>query len=158
MSVEIKIVEFDDEWSGDFAALNYEWIETYFEVEKHDREILDDPHKWVIDAGGQIFMAVADHRGVGTVALIPAGDAVLELTKMAVSPEFRGHGIGDRLMEAALEHARASGYEKVFLETHHKLAPALALYRKHGFVDIPTDPNSQYARADVRMEILLGGK
>lgn len=153
----VEIVEFADEWARDFAALNYEWIEKFFAVEKHDREILDDPQTFVIDPGGQIFMAIANGRAAGTVALIPASDGVMELTKMAVSPEFQGFGIGDDLMVRCIEYAREHGIEKLFLESHSMLVPALSLYRKHGFVDVPSDPDSLYARADVRMELAIGG-
>ena len=151
----IEIVSFTDEWAGDFASLNYEWIEEYFAVEKHDKEVLDDPRTSVIDPGGEIYMAVVSGLAAGTVALIPAGDSVLELTKMAVSPEFQGMGIGDALMVRCIEHARNSGVHTIWLESHTKLAPALSLYRKHGFVETPKDPNSLYSRADIRMQLAI---
>ena len=74
----VEIVDFSDEWAEDFASLNYEWIEKYFSVEKHDQEILDDPQTFVIDPGGHIFMAVVSGLAAGTVALIPSGDGVLD--------------------------------------------------------------------------------
>ncbi len=152
-SDNVEIVEFSDEWAKDFAALNYEWIEEYFEVEKHDSEILDDPKKWVIEPGGQIFMAINDGQAAGTVAMIPAGEGVLELTKMAVSPAFQGRGIGNQLMDASIEFAKNYGARTVFLESHTKLTPALVLYRKYDFTEVPGDPNSLYSRADIRMEL-----
>jgi putative acetyltransferase len=151
----IGIATYEPRWGKDFARLNYEWIESYFTIERHDREILDDPQRWVIDAGGEIFMAVENGDGIGTVAMIPAGEGVLELTKMAVSPDHRGKGIGDMLMEAAISYARSTNTRTVFLETHHKLGPAIALYHKHGFIDVPRDPDSLYERADVRMEFTV---
>jgi ribosomal protein S18 acetylase RimI-like enzyme len=151
----VEVVEFSDEWAADFAQLNYEWIEKFFSVERHDREILDNPQKYVIEPGGQIFMAVCDGDAVGTVALITAGDGVLELTKMAVSPEFQGRGIANHLMRACIDHARTVGTQIVFLESHRSLQTALALYRKFGFVETPADPNSEYARADIRMELAI---
>jgi ribosomal protein S18 acetylase RimI-like enzyme len=149
---QITIVGFNDKWAADFASLNYEWIEKYFTVEKHDREILDDPRRFVIEPGGQIFMAILEGKGVGTVAMIPSGDGVFELTKMAVSPAYQGRGIANYLMQRCIDFANERGAKKVFLESHRKLEPALALYRKFGFVEVPTDPNSEYARADIRME------
>ncbi|MEP6786953.1 MAG: GNAT family N-acetyltransferase [Acidobacteriota bacterium] len=149
----VQIVDFTDEWAEDFASLNYEWIEKYFVVEQHDREILDDPQKWVIDLGGQIFMAIVSGLAAGTVALIPAGASVLELTKMAVAPEFQGMGIGDKLMARCVEYAKEQGTRSVFLESHTSLQPALHLYQKHGFVEVPGDPDSLYSRADIRMEL-----
>ncbi|MGB7200655.1 MAG: GNAT family N-acetyltransferase [Pyrinomonadaceae bacterium] len=151
----VEVVEFSDEWAADFAQLNYEWIEKFFSVERHDREILDNPQKYVIEPGGQIFMAVCDGEAVGTVALITAGDGVFELTKMAVSPEFQGRGIANHLMTACIDHARAARVRNIFLESHQSLQPALALYRKFGFIETPTDPNSEYARADIRMELAI---
>ena len=150
--MSIEVVDFTDEWAADFASLNYEWIEKYFVVEQHDREILDDPKTWVIEPGGQIFMAIASGLAAGTVALIPSGDGVLELTKMAVAPEFQGMGIGDKLMARCVEYAKEQGTRTVFLESHTSLQPALHLYRKHSFVEVPGDPDSLYSRADIRME------
>jgi len=153
--MDIEIVEFETIYAADFARLNYEWIEKYFTVEKHDREILDDPQQWVIAPGGQIFMAIVDGRVAGTVAMIPAGKGVLELTKMAVAPEFRGQSVGESLMRRSIEYAGSAGAEMIFLESHSELGPALSLYRKFGFVDTPPDPDSLYARADVRMQLAI---
>jgi ribosomal protein S18 acetylase RimI-like enzyme len=153
----IEIVEFNDSFAADFARLNYEWIEKYFAVERHDSEILDSPQKWVIEPGGQIFMALTGGKAVGTVALVPAGEGVLELTKMAVSPDFQGLGIGDGLMRRCVEFARERRIATIFLESHTKLTPALNLYRKFGFVEVPGDPNSLYSRADIRMELAISG-
>jgi len=155
--MNIEIVEFTEEFSEDFARLNYEWIEKYFTVEKHDREILDDPQRFVIEPGGEIFMAVVSGLAAGTVAMIPSGGGVMELTKMAVAPEFQGMGIANHLMKACIDYAEANGTKIIFLESHRSLQPALALYRKYGFIETPSNPNSEYARADIRMELAIGG-
>ena len=75
----------------------------------------------------------------------------MELTKMAVAPEFQGMGIANHLMTACIEYAEGNGTKVIFLESHRTLQPALALYRKHGFVETPIDPNSEYARADLSL-------
>ena len=155
MADSFEIREFSNEWARDFAALNYEWIKEFFEVEKHDREILDDPQKWVIDPGGQIFMAIMDGKAAGTVAMIPAGDGVLELTKMAVSPAYQERGMGSKLIETCVEFAKEKAARSIFLESHTKLTAALMLYRKYDFIEVPGDPNSLYARADIRMQLDL---
>jgi ribosomal protein S18 acetylase RimI-like enzyme len=152
---KVEIVKFDETWAADFARLNYEWIARYFEIERHDREILDHPQKAVIEPGGEIFMAVVDGQAVGTVAMIPAADGVLELTKMAVAPEFRGNGIADQLMRSSIGLARSLGAHTVFLESHRSLTPAISLYEKFGFVETEIDANSEYARADIRMELAI---
>lgn len=155
MGDSVEILEFNDRWAADFAALNYEWIEKFFSVEKHDREILDNPTQYVIQPGGQIFMSVIGHTAVGTVAMIPSGEGIYELTKMAVSPKHQGQGVANFLMKSCIDFAREKRAEKIFLESHRKLKPALALYAKFGFKEVATDPHSEYARADIRMELIL---
>jgi ribosomal protein S18 acetylase RimI-like enzyme len=49
---------------------------------------------------------------------------------MWVSPKARGRGVGDRLIGAVVEWARA-----VTLAVSEGNAAATALYRRHGFVD-----------------------
>ena len=154
-AANVEIIDFSDEWAEDFAALNYEWIDKFFTAENHDREILDNPREFVIDLGGQIFMAKVAGLAAGTVAMIPSGDRAMELTKMAVSPEFQGMGIGDKLIGKCVEYAKEKAIQTIWLESHTKLAPALNLYRKHGFVEVPGDPNSLYSRADIRMELAI---
>jgi ribosomal protein S18 acetylase RimI-like enzyme len=153
--MEADIVEFDPRYSKQFADLNYQWIAEAYGVEEHDHDILDHPHEAVIEAGGQIFFALAGEVVVGTVAMIPYSSDSFELTKMAVDPEFRGHGIGDKLMEACIEFTRESDRGTIILESNTKQAAAIRLYRKFGFRETPLDPNSQYVRANIRMELVV---
>jgi ribosomal protein S18 acetylase RimI-like enzyme len=152
---EIQIVQFDEAYSKAFADLNYEWIEKAYTVEDHDREVLDHPVKQIIEPGGQIFFALVDDKPAGTVALIEMGDDAFELAKMAVSPEFRGHGLSNKLMAACIDHSKANGKRRIVLESNTKQAAAIQLYRKFGFVETPLDPNSHFVRANIRMELAI---
>lgn len=152
---DVRIIEFDERYADDFGRLNYEWIAKSYTVEKHDREILDHPKDTIIEPGGQIFFALVDGKAAGTVALIPMGDNDLELAKMAVAPEYRGLSLGDKLMAACIEYGRKEERRALILESNTKQAAAIHLYRKFGFVEIPLDPNSEYQRANIRMERLF---
>jgi GNAT superfamily N-acetyltransferase/DNA-binding MarR family transcriptional regulator len=155
---EVKVVEFEPKYAPDFARLNYEWIEMYFAVEDHDREMLDNPQEYVINQGGQIFTALIDDEAVGTVALLNEGENGFELAKMAVTSKYRGLKIGDKLMSACLEYARKVGKNRVFLLSNTKLIPAIRLYKKFGFQEMPLDPNNLYQRTDIQMELFLKGE
>jgi len=154
-SDEIQIVPFRGEFAGAFAELNYDWIEKYYRVEPHDRELLDSPVEQIIRKGGEIFFAVFNNKPVGTVALIDHSLSEFELAKMAVASEFQGRGIGKLLMKACFEHARSVGKTQIFLESNTGLTPAIALYRNFGFEEVPLDPNSNYSRANIRMRLAL---
>ena len=53
---------------------------------------------------------------------------------MGVLPDYRGAGLGRRLLVETLDAARALGIERVELEVFASNAAAIALYRKIGFV------------------------
>lgn len=154
-SVDVKIVGFDARFAKHFADLNYEWIEKAYKVEEHDHEVLDHPVEHIIEPGGEIFFAVTGDSVVGTVALVNINDEEFELAKMAVSPEFQGLGISNRLMKACVEHARAKAKRRIILESNTRQAAAVSLYRKFGFQETPLDPNSLFVRANIRMELAI---
>ena len=43
--------------------------------------------------------------------------------------------LGDRLIESIMDHAKASGYKEMVLDTIEPLQAAIHLYKKHGFVE-----------------------
>ena len=152
----VEIIQYDDKYRDDFGRLNYQWIAKSYKVEAHDHEQLDDPFQYVIEPGGRIFFAITDGQVAGTVALIHIDDETFELAKMAVSPEFQGYKIGEKLMRACVDFARETGRRLIVLESNTKQFAAINLYRKFGFNEIPLDPNSLYERANIRMELVLG--
>jgi GNAT superfamily N-acetyltransferase len=152
---DVIITGFDEQYADDFGRLNYEWIEKSYGVEQHDREVLDHPKKSVIEPGGQIFFAVKDGVAIGTVAMIPCSGNSFELAKMAVAPEARGHGVGDKLMAACVQYAGERNAVSIILESNTKQEAAIHLYRKFGFQEIPLDPNSHFVRANIRMELAI---
>lgn len=150
---DIRIVGYEPRWRDAFAALNIEWLEHWFAVEDYDRVVLGNPEQYILADGGHILFAIdGGERVLGTVALKREGEGVYELTKMAVSPEARGRGVGRLLMDAVLDLYRTLDAHELFLESSDVLGPALALYESAGFRRHPAPrPGSHYARADVHM-------
>lgn len=149
------IVGWRPELRADFERLNREWIEQYFVVEQEDLKVFNDPAGEIVAPGGQVFF-LFDEDGVrGTCAVIRHDADTYELAKMAVAPAARGRGYGDRLVEAAIGFARDIGARRLMLVSNTRLGPALTLYRKHGFRDVPLDPANGYTRADIQLELAL---
>jgi len=140
-----------------FRELNEEWIQRYFAMEPKDEESLADPWGSIIQPGGRIFLAHQDEKAVGCCALVVIGPGEFEVAKMAVTESARRGGIGRRLLETAITAARAIGARRLYLETNHKLEPAIRLYEAVGFRHIPKNrvAPSPYARSDVSMEMYL---
>lgn len=154
-NLNVTILDYSPENAQDFARLNYEWLNQYFDVEPHDREMLDHPEDFIIKPGGHIFFAAVTGEIVGTTALIKVAPDTYELAKMGVSTKYRGLQIGQQLISHAIAHCRAEGSRRVVLESNSKLTAAIGLYKKTGFQTIPNCENSPYTRCDIRMELIL---
>lgn len=153
MSVVIRSFQPGDEAA--FRDINLEWIERYFAVEQKDRDVLDNPRKYILDPGGEILLALDGETPIGVVALMMMDVGSVELAKMGVRPQAQGKGAGRMLVAAAIERARAMGMRRVYIETNSKLGPALRLYRDAGFQPLAAAIPSPYARADVQLELFL---
>jgi hypothetical protein len=55
-------------------------------------------------------------------------------------------------MEASVDFARNAGASRIIIVSNTVLAPALRLYRKHGFVEVPLESDGRYRRANIRLE------
>lgn len=152
----LAIVPFRPEFAAAFRDLNQAWIEELFALEEADWKVLRDPASAIVAPGGQIFFALDGSQVVGTAAAVRESAMRFELAKMAVAPSHRGRGIGERLGEAVVAFAREAGAESVYLLTNSRLAGAIRLYERLGFVHGPL-PRSDYVRADVYMERRLDG-
>ena len=151
----ITVVPYRPELAGEFRRLNLDWIERLFAVEDPDRKVLDDPEQAIIAKGGMIFFALDGDAVVGTVAMIRIDDARHELAKMAVATSHQRRGIGELLGQACKDWAAGKGVKTVFLETNSRLANAIRLYERLGFRHAVDPHPSDYARADVYMELAI---
>ncbi len=57
-------------------------------------------------------------------------------------------------MKVAIEFARENGKKKIYLFTNNNLNPAINLYKKCGFGQIPLIDN-KYIVSDMKMELYL---
>ena len=134
--------------------MNIYWLEKYFYVEPHDKEVLENPQSYIIDNGGYIFFAKIQNKIVGTVALINEKECY-ELSKMAVSPEFQGKRIGQKMMDKCIQFSKAQGWKKIMLYSNRILEPAIRLYLKVGFKEVELEKDVYYDRADIKMILEL---
>ena len=149
----VRILPFEERFAADFARLNFEWLEKYFHIEEYDRKVLTNPGEYILADGGHIFMALVGDEAVGTVALIRRGKGVYELSKMGVTPKYQGLRIGQKLMYHAINFAGENHFTRLFLDSNTVLQPAIRLYRKVGFREVPVPEDSPYERCNIRMEL-----
>ncbi|MGO9413093.1 MAG: GNAT family N-acetyltransferase [Spirochaetia bacterium] len=77
---------------------------------------------------------VCEHQGrmVGFLLLMNRGEAA-QLRYFLIEPEYRGMGLGSRLMTLFMDFLKAGGYRAAYLWTTHELTAAAHLYTRAGF-------------------------
>ena len=81
-----------------------------------------------MDAVCQHAVVLDEHgRALGTGRLLPDG----HIGRMAVLAEYRGRGIGSRILETLIGHARQRGLTEVVL---HAQSTVTGFYETHGFI------------------------
>jgi GNAT superfamily N-acetyltransferase len=106
---------------------------------------------------GCLVLARLHGEPVGCVAYYGHNASTLEVKRMFVLPEARGHQIGGQMMALLLAQARASGYRRALLSSHISMHAAHAVYHRAGFVDVPqsADFPGVVPGVDVCMEMAL---
>jgi L-amino acid N-acyltransferase YncA len=103
----------------------------------------EEREQWMLARGPRHPVLVADDASgsvLGWASLNsfnprPAYDHVVDIS-VYVAREHRGRGIGDALLTALGERARALGYHKMVLAAFPTNAPGMRLYERHGFLTV----------------------
>ena len=151
---KVEIIAYQPKYANYFLSLNKEWLEKYFYVEPYDEKVLSNPEANIINTGGYIFFAKINTEIVGTIAIINQ-QTFYEVSKMAVNPNYQGLKIGQKLIEYCISFARIKKWKSITLYSHKKLEPAINLYKKVGFIEIPLEENSHYKRSNIKMILEL---
>lgn len=150
----MEIVSYEPQYAVHFERLNKAWLEKYFYIEPIDEYVLANPQEAILNHGGKILFAKHEEQIIGTIAMKWQSEGVIELTKMGVDEAFQGLGAGKLLFENALVAAKQMGAHRIILYSNTILAPALSIYRKYGFVEVPLE-KGLYERSDIKMELSL---
>lgn len=75
--------------------------------------------------------------GAAGFAIVGFGSAISYLQRVAVHPDWQGHGMGRSLLRVAARRARAAGARVMLLNTQQDNNPALALYESEGYMLLP---------------------
>ena len=100
-------------------------------------------HVFALDWSGLQKPNISFYTGWEGEALVAMGalkdlnDGTGEIKSMRVAEGCSGRGYGQAMLQHIIAQARTLGFTRLSLETGSGLAfePALALYRKHGFVE-----------------------
>lgn len=83
-----------------------------------------------------LLLAKVNGAPVAACGVKPFKPGICELKRLYCRPSGRGHNLGRRLTEAAINHARGLGYSHMYLDTDAGLTHANHIYEALGFTDI----------------------
>jgi ribosomal-protein-alanine N-acetyltransferase len=105
----------------DLLSFSLPWPERSFRFELTDNPV------------ARCWVAAEDRRVVAMLVLWLIVDEA-HIATIAVHPEFRRKGLGERLLVYALNAAREEGARRAFLEVRAGNLGAQDLYNKYGFI------------------------
>ncbi len=96
---------------------------------------------------GTFTLAVSDGQPVACGGVQGIEDGVGEIKRMWVDPDWRGAGLGHRLLRHLESETRRLGYGVVRLDTNATLVEAIAMYERAGYRRIPRYNDNPFASA-----------
>lgn len=79
----------------------------------------------------------------------------LYIAGVAFYPDFRGRGLGSRMLQVARNQARRAALDSLSLLVFEQNAEAVALYERHGFREVDRRPVVQHAKICFGGDVLL---
>jgi ribosomal protein S18 acetylase RimI-like enzyme len=103
---------------------------------------------WVCERGGEM---------VGSLLLMHREDRLAQLRYFLIEPEYRGIGLGSRLLGLFMEALKRNGYRGVYLWTTDEQTAATRLYVSRGFVLTEEKDSSAFGKPlkERRYELML---
>jgi DNA-binding MarR family transcriptional regulator/N-acetylglutamate synthase-like GNAT family acetyltransferase len=131
----------------DPASSDARWCLGHYFVELGERfeEPFDAGRTLPADDLDAFLIARFDGQPAACGALKTLAPGVGEILRMWVDRAHRGLGIGGRMLAALEAEAATLGHASVRLYTNRSLAEAKAMYRSHGYAEIPRYNDDPYA-------------
>ena len=133
--MEIKIRKFDENDQSQVYKLINTILKREFSLEKDTYSDFDIINIKEIYSGAKdlFLVAVIDNIIIGTIAVKEDDNNTALLRRIFVSPEFRGMGIGKKLIIKAIEFCEDQKYRVINFCSTNKMEAANQLCKKNGF-------------------------
>jgi len=112
------------------------WLNIDLSFQNFAKELADIDEMYA-PPHGCIYLYCDNDQYVGCVAVRKIDATKAELKRMYVRDAYRKKGVGQQLLDAALNFAQSAGYHYILLDTLASMTPAMNLYKKNGFKEIP---------------------
>lgn len=90
--------------------------------------------KEIYSGKGRFWIAFDSNKVIGTVAIKDLGKNIAKLKRMFVLIDYHGSGIGQKLLDHAINFAKNQSFTKIILNTHRLMGRAHQFYEKNNFI------------------------
>lgn len=106
----------------------------------------------------RVWICEHNDRMIGFLLLMDRGKAA-QLRYFLIQPEYRGIGLGSRLMSLYMDFLQKCGYRESYLWTTHELVTAAFLYKRAGFKLTEEKESTAFGKPlrEQRYDLLLPG-
>ena len=91
---------------------------------------------------GRLLLVEVDSEVAGTISLRKIREDTGEIKRMYIKPKFRGKKLGNLLIEEVIEISQRNEFSKLYLDTAHFMSSAISIYKKYGFKETTSYPES----------------
>ena len=109
------------------------------EFQNFTKELHEIKTQYGFPDGGLYLILSKNGKYIGCGGIRKFKDGVAELKRMYIKKEYRGKGLGRKLLEKLIQLATDLKYEKIWLDTLESLQAATNLYREYGFAEHEPD-------------------
>jgi ribosomal protein S18 acetylase RimI-like enzyme len=104
----------------------------------------------------RVWICEDNNKIIGFLLLMDRGDAA-QLRYFYLEPEYRGIGLGKKLMELYMEFFQQCGFKSSYLWTTKELDAASALYTRYGFRLVEEKPGDGFGKSVIeqRYELIV---
>ena len=99
------------------------------------------------------FAMSSGDRLVAFGQIVPKALRRAHLARIIVAPTVRGRGHGERLIRSLIDEARRQAHLRISLNVDRANGPAIALYSKVGFLEVPRPADEPDAYGSRYMEL-----
>ncbi|GAB2787384.1 GNAT family N-acetyltransferase [Rhabdobacter roseus] len=81
----------------------------------------------------EVYVARFRQEVVGVYVLCPQEEGLVEIKNLAVKEKYQGKGVGQALLQHAIQKAQSQGFREISIGTANSSVGQLYLYQKMGF-------------------------
>ncbi len=153
----MRIVPYQPQYRDEFIRLNTEWLTRYYWVEDFDQDAMDRIDELIAN-GAMVYFALENDEVLATCMTMPLEEepGIWEMCKLAARNQYTGTGAGNAVFQACMNYAIMHGARRLVLISCTGLKPAIHLYRKNGFREVPYRKDYwKSEKADIEMEKII---